>query len=159
MLVAVVVLFTVCWSPYLIDNVLMSFELLPAARTGPVKHMRIALYVLLIHSQTSNSFSIKMFSMLTSLSISSLFFTGTSQPSAVLHQQLLQSFSIRIYVQKFPESIHCGSAAWQCKWPYQLLLLSWLIKQVNLHEFDESYSQKNVIPPIAGLPIESSTSL
>ncbi len=45
MLVAVVVLFTVCWSPYLIDNVLMSFELLPGARTGPVKHMRIALYM------------------------------------------------------------------------------------------------------------------
>ena len=43
MLVAVVVLFTVCWSPYLIDNVLMSFELLPGARTGPMKHMRIAL--------------------------------------------------------------------------------------------------------------------
>lgn len=43
MLVAVVVLFAVCWAPYLIDNVLMSFELLPGARTGPKKHMRIAL--------------------------------------------------------------------------------------------------------------------
>lgn len=46
MLVAVVVLFTICWSPYLIDNVLMSFHLLPVARTGSLKHMRIALCVL-----------------------------------------------------------------------------------------------------------------
>lgn len=51
MLVAVVVLFAVCWSPYLIDNVLMSFQLLPGARTGAMKHMRIALYKIESHSQ------------------------------------------------------------------------------------------------------------
>lgn len=46
MLVAVVLLFVICWSPYLIDNVLMSFEMLPGARTGPMKHMRIAFHLL-----------------------------------------------------------------------------------------------------------------
>jgi hypothetical protein len=43
MLVAVVILFAVCWSPYLIDNVLTSFAFLPTTRTGPMKHMKMAL--------------------------------------------------------------------------------------------------------------------
>ncbi|XP_046653001.1 cholecystokinin receptor type A-like isoform X1 [Daphnia pulicaria] len=46
MLVAVVILFAVCWSPYLIDNVLTSFAFLPTTRTGPMKHMKMAFHLL-----------------------------------------------------------------------------------------------------------------
>ena len=46
MLVAVVVLFAICWAPYLIDNVLTSFDMLPRSRTGAKKHMRIAFHLL-----------------------------------------------------------------------------------------------------------------
>ena len=50
MLVAVVILFAVCWSPYLIDNVLTSFAYLPTTRTGPMKHMKMALQVFFFFS-------------------------------------------------------------------------------------------------------------
>jgi len=46
MLVAVVVLFAICWAPYLIDNVLTGFDVLPHARTGAKKHMRTAFHLL-----------------------------------------------------------------------------------------------------------------
>ena len=56
MLVAVVLLFVICWSPYLIDNVLMSFDVLPAARTGRIKHMRIAFHLLSYVNSCINPF-------------------------------------------------------------------------------------------------------
>ncbi|CAD6217354.1 GSCOCG00004802001-RA-CDS [Cotesia congregata] len=42
MLVAVVVLFAICWSPLLIDNVLTAYEYLPRVKHGPIKHMNTA---------------------------------------------------------------------------------------------------------------------
>lgn len=42
MLVAVVVLFAICWSPLLIDNVFTSYGLLPRVKSGLFKHMNTA---------------------------------------------------------------------------------------------------------------------
>ncbi|KAK0076159.1 hypothetical protein PV326_011022, partial [Microctonus aethiopoides] len=42
MLVAVVVLFAICWSPILIDNVLTAYGILPKIRFGTFKHMNTA---------------------------------------------------------------------------------------------------------------------
>lgn len=42
MLVAVVILFAICWTPVLIDNLLTAYEVLPHLRTGGLKHMNIA---------------------------------------------------------------------------------------------------------------------
>uniref|UniRef100_A0A1Y1LPF2 G-protein coupled receptors family 1 profile domain-containing protein n=1 Tax=Photinus pyralis TaxID=7054 RepID=A0A1Y1LPF2_PHOPY len=39
MLVAVVVLFAICWGPLLIDNVLTAYNVLPKQRTGYLKYM------------------------------------------------------------------------------------------------------------------------
>ncbi|XP_045027343.1 pyroglutamylated RF-amide peptide receptor isoform X2 [Daphnia magna] len=56
MLVAVVILFAVCWSPYLIDNVLTSFAFLPNTRTGPMKHMKMAFHLLSYINSCCNPF-------------------------------------------------------------------------------------------------------
>ena len=53
MLLCVVLLFAICWSPYLIENVLMSFDMLPGVRTGLMKYMRIALWVTFAYSINS----------------------------------------------------------------------------------------------------------
>ncbi|XP_015116772.1 QRFP-like peptide receptor isoform X1 [Diachasma alloeum] len=42
MLVAVVVLFAICWSPMLIDNVLTAYGVLPRLKSGVIKHMNTA---------------------------------------------------------------------------------------------------------------------
>ena len=42
MLVAVVVLFAICWSPLLIDNVLTAYEILPKMKIGKFKHLNTA---------------------------------------------------------------------------------------------------------------------
>jgi hypothetical protein len=42
MLVAIVALFAICWSPSLIDNVLVEFGLLDRYHMGPIKHARQA---------------------------------------------------------------------------------------------------------------------
>ncbi|XP_053599069.1 QRFP-like peptide receptor [Microplitis demolitor] len=42
MLVAVVVLFAICWSPLLIDNVLTAYDILPRIKHGSIKHMNTA---------------------------------------------------------------------------------------------------------------------
>lgn len=42
MLVAVIVLFTICWAPSLIDNVLVAFEFVGKLNYGYLKHMRQA---------------------------------------------------------------------------------------------------------------------
>lgn len=39
MLVAVVVLFIICWTPLLVDNVLTAHNILPAKRVGSYKYM------------------------------------------------------------------------------------------------------------------------
>jgi hypothetical protein len=46
MLVAVVVVFVVCWGPMLIDNVLTAWEVLPHLRTGPLKHMATTFHLM-----------------------------------------------------------------------------------------------------------------
>ncbi|XP_024871283.1 pyroglutamylated RFamide peptide receptor-like isoform X4 [Temnothorax curvispinosus] len=42
MLVAVVVLFTICWTPLLVDNVLTAYEYLPRVKSGMHKHLNTA---------------------------------------------------------------------------------------------------------------------
>lgn len=46
MLVAVVVLFAICWGPLLIDNVLTAYSVLPTQRTGNLKHMATAFHLM-----------------------------------------------------------------------------------------------------------------
>ncbi|XP_034951463.1 QRFP-like peptide receptor isoform X2 [Chelonus insularis] len=46
MLVAVVVLFTICWSPMLIDNVLTAYGVLPRLKYGTIKHMNTAFHLM-----------------------------------------------------------------------------------------------------------------
>lgn len=42
MLVAVVVLFAICWSPMLIDNVLTAYGIFPKQKHSHYKHMNTA---------------------------------------------------------------------------------------------------------------------
>ncbi|XP_043664402.1 QRFP-like peptide receptor isoform X3 [Vespula pensylvanica] len=46
MLVAVVVLFAICWGPILIDNVLTAYRILPRQRKGIYKHMNTAFHLM-----------------------------------------------------------------------------------------------------------------
>lgn len=46
MLVAVVVLFAICWGPLLIDNVLTAYNILPKQRTGYLKYMATAFHLM-----------------------------------------------------------------------------------------------------------------
>ncbi|XP_046838755.1 pyroglutamylated RF-amide peptide receptor-like isoform X8 [Vespa crabro] len=46
MLVAVVVLFAICWGPILIDNVLTAYHILPRQRKGIYKHMNTAFHLM-----------------------------------------------------------------------------------------------------------------
>ncbi|XP_049790292.1 gastrin/cholecystokinin type B receptor-like [Schistocerca nitens] len=46
MLVAVVVLFVLCWGPLLVDNVLTAFRQLPSYRTDSLKHMATAFHLM-----------------------------------------------------------------------------------------------------------------
>ncbi|KAI4497972.1 hypothetical protein M0802_006796, partial [Mischocyttarus mexicanus] len=46
MLVAVVVLFAICWGPILIDNVLTAYRVLPRQRKGIYKHMNTAFHLM-----------------------------------------------------------------------------------------------------------------
>ena len=46
MLVAVVVVFIVCWAPILINNVLIAFEILPELNVPPYKYMRECFHLL-----------------------------------------------------------------------------------------------------------------
>ena len=46
MLVAIVVVFIICWAPVLINNVLSAFGFLPVLSVGPVKYMREAFHVM-----------------------------------------------------------------------------------------------------------------
>ena len=51
MLVAVIVLFVICWTPLLIDNVLVAFRLLNRLHYGPLKPLRQA-FALLAYSNS-----------------------------------------------------------------------------------------------------------
>lgn len=42
MLVAVVVLFVICWGPILVDNMLTSYGYLPRIKVGTYKHLNTA---------------------------------------------------------------------------------------------------------------------
>ncbi|XP_019880303.1 QRFP-like peptide receptor isoform X2 [Aethina tumida] len=46
MLIAVVVVFAICWTPLLVDNVLMAFDILPALRGGSLKQMNTAFHLM-----------------------------------------------------------------------------------------------------------------
>lgn len=46
MLIAIIVVFIICWAPILVNNVLVSFEILPFLHIGYYKHMREAFYVM-----------------------------------------------------------------------------------------------------------------
>lgn len=46
MLVTVVVLFIICWSPVLIENVLTAYEILPDQRVGTLKHISVAFHLM-----------------------------------------------------------------------------------------------------------------
>lgn len=46
MLVAVVVLFVICWAPLLVDNVLTAFNVLPKMKTGGLQKMNAAFTVM-----------------------------------------------------------------------------------------------------------------
>lgn len=46
MLVAVVVIYVICWGPMLIDNVLMAYDVLPFIRTGSLKYMGTAFHLM-----------------------------------------------------------------------------------------------------------------
>lgn len=46
MLVAVVVLFAICWGPLLIDNVLTAYNILPKQRTHALKHMATTFHLM-----------------------------------------------------------------------------------------------------------------
>lgn len=46
MLVAVVVLFVICWGPMLIDNVLTAYGFVPFLKTGSLKHMKTAFHLM-----------------------------------------------------------------------------------------------------------------
>lgn len=42
MLVAVVVLFVICWGPILVDNMLTAYGYLPRVKVGTYKHLNTA---------------------------------------------------------------------------------------------------------------------
>ena len=46
MLVAVVVIYVICWGPMLIDNVLQAYGILPFLRTGSLKYMGTAFHLM-----------------------------------------------------------------------------------------------------------------
>lgn len=46
MLVAVVVLFIICWTPVLVENVLIAYGALPKQRHGVLKYMSIAFHLM-----------------------------------------------------------------------------------------------------------------
>ena len=51
MLVAIIVLFTLCWGPTLVDNVLVAFEVLDKLHYGYLKHIRMA-FVLMSYANS-----------------------------------------------------------------------------------------------------------
>lgn len=46
MLVAIIVIFVICWAPLLINNVLIAFEVLPVLHFGIYKHLREAFFIM-----------------------------------------------------------------------------------------------------------------
>lgn len=56
MLVTVVILFAVCWTPILVNNVLVAFEHLDWLSMGYLKHMRIAFHILSYANSCINPF-------------------------------------------------------------------------------------------------------
>lgn len=56
MLVAVIVLFTICWSPSLIDNVLVAFGVVERLNYGYLKHLRQAFALMSYFNSCVNPF-------------------------------------------------------------------------------------------------------
>ena len=46
MLVAIIIVFVICWAPITINNVLVAFKVLPMLHIGPVKYVREAFHVM-----------------------------------------------------------------------------------------------------------------
>ncbi|CAB0008254.1 unnamed protein product [Nesidiocoris tenuis] len=61
MLVAVVIIFVICWGPLLVFNVLTSFEIVRPLQPGPVKYLKTVFHLMAYFNRSCTQMKITFF--------------------------------------------------------------------------------------------------